>query len=463
MPHRRSFRSVTALSVAVASAATLGAGAVGSAQAAVGPDVHRAHVRPLVSPAGSPDATAQFRCQSRPIDGSLGPRCYSPAQIQTAYQLAPLQSRGLRGKGRTIVILDAFQNPYIENDLAQFDAKFGLPTPMFEQIAPLGLTPFDPNDPYMVAWAEEISIDVQWAHVTAPDARIVLALAPSDQDVDLFGVARYVVKHRVGDVLSQSFGQNEACFDPAALPVAQDAFAEAARQGITVLASSGDSGAAQVDCTGTGAALAASYPASDPRVTGVGGTTLNAALDGTWLGETAWTEPFFGCNPPAVATTDINCSGGGFSTIFRRPSYQRATAGIPASSRGVPDVAYDAGINAGLLTNCGICNVESGLPPTDPAFYIFGGTSVGAPQWAGLVATADQLAHRDLGLINPTLYAISHTIAYRASFHDITDGNNDVTELGTGYNATNSWDPVTGLGTPKATALVPLLALGGSF
>jgi subtilase family serine protease len=165
-------------------------------------------------------------------------------------------------------------------------------------------------------------------------------------------------------------------------------FADATSKGITLFASSGDSGAAQFNCSLTGAIFAASTPASDPLVTGVGGTTLNAdGNTGAYIGETAWAEPLFGCNPPAVKKQDINCSGGGFSTIFSRPSFQSSIGG--SAGRGVPDVAYDAGVNGGVLTHCGICNLLAGFDPTDPTiFFLFGGTSAGTPEWAGLTRSA---------------------------------------------------------------------------
>jgi subtilase family serine protease len=423
---------------------------------------HMIKVQPDMSRAVHASATKTFGCQPRPIDGSAGPRCYSPAEIQQAYGFTPLIKAGVAGKNRTIVIVDAYQNPYIQSDLAAFDSTFNLPTPKFSIIAPNGLTPFDVNDPTQAGWASEISLDVQWAHATAPDANIVLALAKTSDDLDILNTTQYVIDHNVGDVISQSFGEAETCVDPTLLTEEHAAFEKATRKGITLIASSGDSGASQFDCSGSSAILAASSPASDPDVTGVGGTTLNADDSGNYVGETAWTENLFGCNPPAVAyPTDINCSGGGVSTLYKKPWYQ---AGIPTGGgRGVPDVAYDAGVNGGVLTHCGVCNEEYGLDPTDPTvFFISGGTSAGSPQWAGLVADADQLGHHRLGLINPAMYGASHTGLYRALFHDITTGNNDVSEINNeGYNAGTGWDAVTGLGSPKATALVPFLAAAG--
>jgi subtilase family serine protease len=268
-----------------------------------------------------------------------------------------------------------------------------------------------------------------------------------------------VVDHNVGDVISQSFGEAEACMDPTLLSEQHALFAKAVRKGITLFASSGDSGASQASCdpNSTAALFAASTPASDPNVTGVGGTTLTADTStGAYQSETAWTEPF-GCNPPAVAPTDVNCSGGGFSSIYARPGYQSALQKNRA--RGVPDVAYNAGVSGGVLIFSATLNAALGAPAT--AFFIAGGTSAGSPQWAGLAADADQLGRHRMGNIDPALYSIAQAKKlYAAAMHDITTGNNDVAEIdGDGYNAGPRWDPVTGLGTPNAAVLVPLLAV----
>jgi subtilase family serine protease len=405
-----------------------------------------------------------FGCQSRPIDGSLGPRCYQPGQIQNAYGYSGLLASGVNGTGRTIVIIDAYSNPYIANDLAIQDKTFGLPAPpSYTAVAPQGVPAFNPNDPNQVGWAEEITLDVEWSHAMAPGASIVLVEAASNQDADILAATKYAIDNNVGDVISQSFGEAETCVDPGLLAQEHALFQQAVDKGMTLFASSGDSGASQFNCAGTSAILSASSPASDPNVTGVGGTTLNASDPaGNYIGETAWTEQLFGCNPPALAPADINCSGGGFSTIYGRPSWQKSQVkgGNPRPGRGVPDVSYDAGVNGGVLTHCGICNITVGLDPNAPVFFIFGGTSAGSPQWAALAADADQMAGARIGNINQSLYQFSQAQQkYAADFHDATTGNNDVAELGgNGYNAGTGWDAVTGLGTPNAANLLPALA-----
>ncbi len=460
MIHTRNWcRSRTRISVAlVAVAAVVATAFTGMSSAgAVTPKSHPITVHPLASLAGPRVNAVTFSCQARPLDGSQGARCYQPAQIQNAYDIAPLLDAHVTGAGRTIVIIDAFQSPTIESDLAIFDQTFGLPAPHFTITTPAGAPPpFDITDANQVGWSGEITLDVLWAHAIAPGANIVLAEAPSNNDSDILATTKAVIENNMGDVVSQSFGEAEQCMDPALLAEQHRLFAEAARKRMTVFASSGDSGASQPSCDGNSAILAASTPASDPFVTRVGGTTLDAdTTTGAYIGETAWTEPF-GCNPPALAPTDVNCSGGGFSVLFNRPDFQKHVIKNAHTGRGVPDVAYNAGVAGGVLVHWGVGLETLGLDPNAPSFFIFGGTSAGSPQWAGLAALGDQLGHRRLGDLNPALYDLANSGGkLRRDFHDITIGNNDVAEIGTGFDAVKGWDPVTGVGSPNAAALLP--------
>jgi subtilase family serine protease len=402
-------------------------------------------------------ANLHFTCQNRHLDDPSGrPACYSPQSIQAAYGFDKLQSEGLTGKGRTIVIVDAFQSPTITQDLASFDAAFGLNAPpAFNIIAPDGLTPFDATDANQVGWSGEISLDVEWAHAIAPDATIDLVLAKDNQDADLNRVTKYAVDHNLGDVISQSFGEAESCALPSDVQTLHQIYLKATLKGITLLASSGDQGAAQPTCDGSAFMLSASWPAVDPLVTGVGATNLQADLTtGAYVFERAWADAFSGCFP----TSQFGCSGGGFSNIYSRPIYQAFTSGTMRGHRSVPDVAYNGGVDGGVLTYWGV-------PFGTGTAFIFGGTSAGSPQWAGLVALADQLGHHRLGLMNPTLYGLAASpFIYKSVFHDITSGNNNYLNVDsttiTGYQTAKGWDPVTGLGTPKANFLVPLLAFG---
>ncbi|HWE61855.1 MAG TPA: S53 family peptidase, partial [Chloroflexota bacterium] len=300
----------------------------------------RAHLTPAVMHAphyvvyaGSATTGVVFSCQL-----TSPPGCYGPQQIRQAYGIQSLLNRGITGKGRTIVIVDAFQSPTITQDLATFDTLFGLSAATLNIIAPDGLTPFDQSSADQTSWAGEITLDVEWAHAVAPDATIDLVLAKSDQDADILSATTYAVDHNLGDVLSQSFGEAEICAGPTILAREHQLFQQATARRITLFASSGDQGAALPTCDGSSYALSVSTPASDPYVTGVGGTILDAnGTTGAYIGETAWNEPAFSA-----------ASGGGFSTIYPKPFYQYGTPGI-GRYRGVPDVAYNAAIIGGVL------------------------------------------------------------------------------------------------------------------
>ena len=194
----------------------------------------------------------------------------------------------------------------------------------------------------MTGWAEEISLDVEWAHAIAPGANIVLVLAKTNNDTDILSALKYAVDNNLGDVISMSFGENESCVDPDLLSGYHAVFAAATQKNITLFASSADQGAALPTCDGNSWVKAASQPASDPLVTGVGGTELHAAdfclpalgcdpathpLPGTYLSEIVWNEgPPFGDFQPFFGSTDA--TGGGFSVVFDEPPYQKGTDGL---------------------------------------------------------------------------------------------------------------------------------------
>jgi subtilase family serine protease len=401
------------------------------------------------SKASHPDGQVLFNCQLSPPPESVA--CYGPDQIRVAYGIQPLLNRGTTGKGRTIVIIDAFSPPGVADDLKLFDSTWGLPDPQLQIIAPQGATPFDINNDDQVSWSAEISLDVQWSHVVAPGAKIVLVESRSDQDSDILAATQWAVQHQVGDVISQSFGEDESCVDPKILKAEHAVFQQATAKGITLIASAGDDGSAQLTCDGSTYHLAASSPATDPLVLGIGGTHLLAdQTSGAYGSESVWNE----------SDTFGAAGGGGYSRLYSRPDYQNGFS--RSHGRGVPDVAYNAAIDGGVLVNWG--TVGGG-------FYIFGGTSSGSPQWAGLTALADQVARHRIGFVNDALYrAGSNRFAYGSLFHDVTAGDNSLTDVVDpsgntvsvpGFPATRGWDAATGLGTPRANNLVPYLAFAG--
>src|SRR5260370_20258991 len=168
--------------------------------------------------------------------------------MRRAYQVDSLIAAGYDGTGQTIVILDAFDNPVLADQVATFNAFYGLPATQLTKVAPDGLTPFDPTDSNMRGWAEEISLDVEWAHAIAPGAKIVLVLAKSNNDADIASALKFAVDNNLGDVISMSFGENESCVDPVTLAAYHDIFAAATQKNITLFASSADQGAALTTC-----------------------------------------------------------------------------------------------------------------------------------------------------------------------------------------------------------------------
>jgi subtilase family serine protease len=260
----------------------------------------------------------------------------------------------------------------------------------------------------------------------------------------------YALDHHLGKIISQSWGTTEnTLFDAAGQRVFEgfERFYErAALQDVTVLASTGDTGSANLELD-----LAAYYsfptvlfPASSPLVTAVGGTSLVADAHGNYESEMVWND-------------SAGAGGGGVSQQFSEPIYQywlpRWEQETLGHHRGLPDVSYNADPYTAILVYI------SYLGPSTAGYYFVGGTSEGSPQWAGIIADANQLAGRPLGFLNPRLYllgALSHDSVF---FHDITMGNNSFDGV-LGYDATPSWDLASGWGSPDAGRLVWALARG---
>ncbi|MDQ6875265.1 MAG: S53 family peptidase [Actinomycetota bacterium] len=433
---------------------------------------------------------------------SAGRRCFTPQSLRASYGVDKLIAAGKDGRGRTIAIVDAFGYPTVASDLKVYSQRFGLPMmcgfpgvtcttglPTFSELKQGNTQVKAPpsgshgtGQEARNAWALEVALDVQMAHATAPMANILLVTTPTAETLGVQGfpqfmnAEQYVIDHGLADVITQSFGSGEEAFgSPQSLLNLRHAFVSAAASGVTVLASSGDGGSANnykqpVKNPRVIPFPSVGWPASDPLVTGVGGTYLcTDAETGTHVDSV---HPGGKCPLyPGAREVAWTFSGGGFSHVFARPSYQNpATA--PAGSypytgmRGVPDVAYQASAGTGpLIYDTAPGDVSSGLicPSGDPCssgWYVVGGTSASSPQWAGLVAITDQIAGQRLGLINDDLYALAaSSTTYAAAFNDIATMNTNQTDPSiAGYPATPGWDPVTGLGTPKADVLLPALA-----
>jgi hypothetical protein len=362
---------------------------------------------PLVTVVSAAAATPSAS-QATPLVTNVSPIGHTPAQIAQAYGFNQVSfDNGAiqgNGAGQTIAIVDASYDPNIASDLQKFDAQFGLSAPpSFSQFVEQGATTNS-------GWALETALDVEWAHAMAPGANIDLIEANNSSLGSLMSAVNYARNLANVSVVSMSWGAGEF-----AAETQYDSLftTPAGHIGITFVASSGDGGA------GT------TWPSVSPNVLAVGGTSLSTNSSGSYVGETAWSG-----------------SGGGISTFETEPTYQTSVQNT--GQRTTPDVAYNADPNSGFA-------VYDSVPYAGQnGWFEVGGTSAGAPQWAALIAIADQgRALSGQGMLSnaqSTLYTLP-----ASDFHDVTSGSN-------GYAATAGYDLVTGRGAPVANSLVQALS-----
>jgi subtilase family serine protease len=325
-----------------------------------------------------------------------------PAQVRHAYGFDRISFGGAAGdgSGQTIAIVTAYDDPNIAADLATFDRQFGLPAPpSFAKVAMPGTAGVSP------IWSLETALDVEWAHAMAPGAKLVLVEAATGNLGDLVGAASYARQLPGVGVVSMSWGSAEL----AAETYMDGTFTTPANHG----------GVAFVAASGDGGAAGALWPALSPNVLAVGGTQLAADGAGDYLGESAWAG-----------------SAGGSSRYEGAPAVQRAVTG--SAARTGPDVSYNAAGYA-VYTTVPI----NGLV----GWMTTGGTSAGTPQWAALLAIADQgraLAGK------PALTSAASAIygLPAGDFHDVITGGNGAVSARPGYDA------VTGRGSPYADRVV---------
>ena len=481
-------------------ATTIGAAAVSSPAATAAVTFHpNVTDVQFISASETPPTEAQCNSVSR--------RCFTPTAEEVSYNLPPLYAQGLMGQGQTIVIVDSFGSETIQNDLHVFNNAFNLPhmcgeanytcqpgDPTFSELQQ-GNTSTNPNpgkngtgQENRAAWALEVSLDVEWSHSMAPKANILLVTTPTAETLgvqgfpDFFKAEDFVITHHLGSVISQSFASAEEAFGSSqSLLNLRFAFQDAVANHVTVFGSSGDGGTSNIIKTPvknptTLPNPTVEWPASDPLVTGVGGTY--ECTNPTVGSQTAdQTQPPARCkaglNPTGDRELGWIASGGGYSHVFSRPDFQSTlpagSTAIPSGQRGVPDIALQASATTGMLvyiTNPGYTGIGCpGGTLCSSGWYVVGGTSSSSPQWAGLIAIANQLNQRqhpgsaNLGYINPALYKMaSNPAMYAADFYDVTHGpanNPSPTAQNPGYPDSTGWDPVTGLGTPNAANLIP--------
>jgi subtilase family serine protease len=384
-----------------------------------------------------------------PLTRTLTGAVFTPAQIRAAYGLPALPAVGAAitpavaatlGAGQTIYLLDAYHDANALHDLNTFSARFGLPTCTNVAVAPAAALPLAKPPAactfsavysalggkmtatapaYNATWAPESKLDVQWAHAIAPLARLVLIEMPNAMSNSILDGNALAAKLGAG-VVSMSFGSVEAGW----VPTVDSRFTGS---GMTYVAAAGDSGSQVL------------WPAVSPNVVAVGGTGLNWSGSGVRY-EAAWVN-----------------GGGGMSAFESLPAWQggvTAAGGGPLVRRAVPDVAF----NANPMTGEYVALTAPGATTTTWSAY--GGTSIAAPQWAGVVAVANAMrvasSKAVLGDIHGLLYKTIAPVpgSYASAFGDVVDGTNGscaTCRAGTGF------DQATGWGTPNGTGLLQLL------
>ena len=352
----------------------------------------------------------------RPKLTSGSPTGLSPAAVSSVYKLSGLSPSSGAGAGQIIAIVDAFHDPNALSDLNTFNAQYGYPTlatctsltqsgPCFEQVDPQGTPRINGG------WVLEESLDIEWAHAEAPAAKIVLVEAATNSNANLFNAVLSANSLGATEV-SMSWGGGESSGE-----TSMDS--DFTRAGTFYTASAGDSG------------HQAQYPAASPNVMAVGGTTLNGCSGtscGGFTSETTWSG-----------------SGGGASAVEPIPGYQTSYAGpvfgastislLTGGKRGIPDVSFDANPNTGISI------FDSARVQGQSGWFTVGGTSVGAPNWAGILA-----AGRTAGATALQGNSAIYSGGYKTNLRDITRGTNGT--CGTDCTAGTGFDLVTGLGSP---------------
>ncbi len=396
-------------------------------------------------------APASLRSLRKPLyNDSGGNHFLAPGDIATIYDIQPLYNEGIDGTGQSIAIIGASDINLA--DVQSFRKQYGLP-PHDPQLILVG------GDPGKNGAELEADVDLEWSSAIARNATIFYVYARN-----FLTAGQYAVDQNLAPVISASFGYCEHEIVPAFRSVVQQASA----QGITWVSSSGDAGAAGCDhnsyVSQATRGLSVNFPASVPEITAVGGTTfaegqgnywspVNTATGGSalsYMPETGWND--------ISLLNELWSTGGGSSVFFSKPAWQQGP-GMPADgARDVPDVAL-----AASFLHDGYLAVSEGTT------LAAGGTSVGAPEFAGIVALLNHSLSQGaatagrLGNINPALYRLAQTTSN--VFHDITTGNNivpcaqgspDCTTGFFGYTAGSGYDLVTGLGSVDAYKLVTM-------
>jgi kumamolisin len=359
-----------------------------------------------------------------PLEGLL------PRAGALAYDYAPLHDEGFTGEGQTVAIVSF--DTFLDSDVAAFDAAVGITGPPVER-RPV------PEDfvPVLGEGSVEVNLDIDVIRAIAPAAQII-DYEVANSSTGFADVFAAILDDGRADIVSVSWGVCEVDASAIARVLIDLEMERAFAQGVSIFASSGDTGV--FSCAhrrdDDDERVSGVYPSTSPQVISVGGTFLWVREDGTYLREAAWEEAF-----SKVAT------GGGTSGAYDRPDWQ-VGPGVDVSSgalRQTPDVAGPADGESGYVM------VHTPIGATEPVRGTASGTSAAAPFWAATMILVRQLAEEEgvapLGTLAPTLYELAAQQADPPLFHDVVLGGNLRDDAGPG------WDAATGLGSPDVTVL----------
>ena len=382
--------------------------------------VHRPHLRPALNP-----------------ESGSGPKGgLAPSDIRNAYHL----TGGQGGAGQAVALYEL--DGYLASDITAYQGAFGLPA-----LAPTTVL-VDGATGAAGANTDEVALDIELAQALAPNLGHVYVYETPNDGLDAHYLDAYsrIATDNLAKQVSTSWGSPESTNTQAFLQAENAIFQQMAVQGQSMFSATGDNGAydnaganpdgsLNPNALGT---LSVDDPGSQPYVTGVGGTRLSSGPGGAYQSEAAWGSP-----ADTTLSPQGSGGGGGFSVQWPVPSYQAGISPAPAN-RSVPDVALNADPNTGYSVY------------TSGAWHVFGGTSVGAPLWAGFTALVNgQRAAAGLapvGFLNPPLYQIGASASYAGGFNDVKTGSNLFYPAHTGY------DNASGLGTFSGDALLNTLA-----
>jgi kumamolisin len=375
----------------------------------------------------------------------------TPSQIADIYNANPVYTQ-LKEQGQRITLAVFELSNYTPRDIAIDEKDFRLHNvPIVNELVDGGAGADHSG-------AVEVELDIELQLALAQEARRLLVYQSPNTDASVVDQYLRIANDNLADVISTSWGLCEALSSPSTIQAENVAFIQMALQGQSIFAASGDSGAP--DCQGaqpSNLTPQVDDPASQPYMTGVGGTSFYGTFDpGTKP------KPAYPLLPAEhVWNNDQGSSGGGVSRLWASPSYQEGPGVVesglsqygaycnqPAGvlCREVPDISMNADPYSGYSIYC--TDPGAGLPPNNRGFLEIGGTSTAAPLWAAIAALADNFHQGRLGLFNFYVYKLDSSGGYTNQFHDITVGNNGL------YPAESGYDMSSGLGTPNIYALV---------